>query len=83
MQFNHRLLAITSFVLIVVYWLQGRNTDLPDRARTATNALLHTGILQVALGISTLLLAVPMALGALSVKFRQNGSSTYTACSVD
>ena len=63
-QFDHRLLALTTFVLIVVYWFKSRPAQLPDRARRAGNALLHTAILQVALGIATLLLAVPVLLGA-------------------
>ncbi len=61
-QFDHRLLAITTFVLIVVYWLRARKSDLPERARRGANALLHTAVLQVVLGISTLLLAVPVVL---------------------
>ena len=63
-QFDHRLLAITSFILIVVYWFKAQSADLPARARPAANALLHTAIVQVALGIGTLLLAVPVILGA-------------------
>ncbi len=61
-QFDHRLLAITTFVLIIVYWLRARKSDLPERARRGANALLHTAVLQVVLGISTLLLAVPVVL---------------------
>lgn len=61
-QFDHRLLAITTFIVIVVYWLRARKADLPPRAAKANNALLHTGILQIALGISTLVLAVPTLL---------------------
>jgi cytochrome c oxidase assembly protein subunit 15 len=63
-QFDHRWLAITTFVLIVVFWFRARKADLPARARPAVNALLHTAVLQVALGITTLLLAVPVILGA-------------------
>jgi cytochrome c oxidase assembly protein subunit 15 len=58
-QFDHRLLAITTFIAIVIYWLQARKANLPPPAAKASNALLHTGILQIALGISTLLLSVP------------------------
>ena len=61
-QFDHRLLAIATFVLIIIYWLQARKTSLPMRAARASNALLHTGILQFALGISTLVFNVPTAL---------------------
>ena len=63
-QFDHRLLAITTLVLIVVFWFRARKADMPARARPAVNALLHTAILQVALGIATLLMAVPVILGA-------------------
>ncbi len=63
-QFDHRLLAITTFVLIVVYWFRARSADVPGRARIGVNALLHTAILQVVLGISTLLLGVPVILAA-------------------
>ena len=63
-QFDHRILAISTFVLIAVYWWRIRRSDLPRHASRAVNALLHTAILQVALGISTLLLAVPIILAA-------------------
>jgi len=63
-QFDHRILAITTFVLIVIFWWRIPKGDLPVRARKGVNALLHTGILQVALGIATLLLVVPISLAA-------------------
>ena len=63
-QFNHRVLAITTFLVIVTYWWFARTAGLPARLRRGVNALLHTAVLQVALGISTLLLAVPLVLAA-------------------
>jgi len=63
-QFDHRWLATLTFFTIVIYWFKARKADLPERARPAVNALLHTAVLQVALGISALLLAVPVVLGA-------------------
>jgi cytochrome c oxidase assembly protein subunit 15 len=63
-QFDHRILAITTFVLIVVFWLRIRQQNLAPRIRKGVNALLHTAVLQVALGISTLLLVVPTFLAA-------------------
>lgn len=63
-QFNHRVLAITTFVLVVVYWFRLPRAELPERARKGANALLHSGVLQVALGILTLLLVVPIPLAA-------------------
>jgi cytochrome c oxidase assembly protein subunit 15 len=63
-QFDHRWLAITTFALVVIYWSKVRKSDLPQRARAAVNALLHTAVLQIVLGIATLLMAVPVILGA-------------------
>ena len=63
-QFDHRWLAITTFIVIVVYWFRSRKSDMPARVRPAVNALLHTAVLQVALGITTLVMAVPIVLGA-------------------
>lgn len=63
-QFDHRVLAITTFVLVIAFWWRIRQTELPERIGKAVNALLHTAILQVILGITTLLLVVPVFLGA-------------------
>ena len=63
-QFDHRILAIATFALIVAYWAYLRKSDLPARIRRGVNALLHTAVLQVILGISTLLLVVPIFLAA-------------------
>ncbi len=63
-QFNHRVLAITTFVIIVVFWSGIRKTELPGRLSKGVNALLHTAALQVVLGITTLLLIVPIPLAA-------------------
>ena len=64
MQFDHRVLALTTFALIVAFALRIDRKNLSQRAAAAVNALLHTATLQVVLGISTLLLAVPVWLGA-------------------
>ena len=64
-QFDHRVLAITTFAAIIAFWFKARKAALPARSRAAVNALLHTAVLQVLLGITTLLLAVPIILGAL------------------
>ena len=63
-QFDHRVLAVSTFVVIAIYWLRARNAELPKRAGSAASALLHTALLQVALGIATLLLSVPTVLAA-------------------
>lgn len=63
-QFDHRILAITTVALIVTYWIRIPKSTLPARIRKGVNALLHTAVLQVALGITTLLLVVPIPLAA-------------------
>ena len=50
-QFDHRVLALTVFALIVVFWIRARAAALPRRARLGADALLVTAFLQVVLGI--------------------------------
>ena len=64
-QFNHRLIAWLLFFTIPVYWWALRRGAVPAQARLASNLLLVMLALQLALGISTLLLGVPVALGAM------------------
>ena len=64
-QLDHRVLAISTFLVIIGFWVKARKADLPARSRPAVNALLHTAIFQVALGISTLLMSVPIFFVAL------------------
>jgi hypothetical protein len=64
-QFDHRILAIVTLIAIVVYWVQIRKSELSARVMKGVNALLHTAVLQVVLGIVTLLLVVPVSLGAI------------------
>ena len=63
-QFNHRLLAWLLFLLIPLFWLASRRLELKPRARLACNTLPIVLALQIALGISTLLLVVPVPLAA-------------------
>ena len=63
-QFDHRLLAETTFVFVLVLWAVGLRRPLLGRARVALWALFGTALVQVALGISTLLLVVPIPLAA-------------------
>ena len=64
-QFNHRALALLTAALVIALWLWSRRLEVPDEAGTAFNLLLAGVAIQVALGISTLLLVVPIWLGAL------------------
>lgn len=63
-QFNHRVLALTTFALTVLYWFFSRRENLPRATMIRTHWLLIAAIAQVLLGITTLLMRVPIALGA-------------------
>lgn len=64
-QFNHRWLAMTTALLIVVFCLIARNRELPRAVRRSIDGWLLMALLQPALGVATLLLVVPVWLGAL------------------
>ena len=64
-QFDHRALAITTFITIMVYrYFAARDPDFPNGARHGANILAIAAVLQVSLGILTLLLHVPTYLAA-------------------
>jgi len=63
-QFDHRLGAWVLAVLVPWFWVRSRRIELAPRARLAAHLLLAALAIQIALGISTLLAAVPVALGA-------------------
>jgi cytochrome c oxidase assembly protein subunit 15 len=63
-QFDHRVLAMTTAASIVALWLAASRTALPRPARIALHALLAAVALQFSLGLSTLLLVVPTPLAA-------------------
>lgn len=62
-QFNHRVLATLTLFSILWFWVYSVKRTLPSRVRFGIHALLPVAIAQVILGISTLLLHVPVALG--------------------
>lgn len=64
-QFDHRILAITVLLATVLFWLRHRAEPLTRYARIGVNALLLMVVIQVALGISTLLLIVPTTLASI------------------
>jgi cytochrome c oxidase assembly protein subunit 15 len=63
-QFNHRLIAWFLAFAIPALWWCCRRADIGARTGVAANLLLLALSAQIALGISTLLLRVPVALGA-------------------
>jgi cytochrome c oxidase assembly protein subunit 15 len=64
-QFDHRLLAMTTVAAVVAVWSAARPALPPGRARAALDALLAIAAAQLGLGIATLLLVVPIPLAAL------------------
>ena len=64
-QFDHRAIAGTLAILVPLFWWRVRASRVaPPVARTAAHLLLATLAVQVALGICTLLLVVPLPLAA-------------------
>jgi len=63
-QFDHRLIAWLLAFLVPWFWLRVRRAAAPPRARLAASLLLAALALQIALGIATLLLVVPVPLAA-------------------
>ncbi|HVO90063.1 MAG TPA: COX15/CtaA family protein, partial [Casimicrobiaceae bacterium] len=64
-QFDHRLVALILAILVPALWWRVRKTEaLPLRAEVGANALLAALLLQIALGIATLLMVVPVPLAA-------------------
>jgi cytochrome c oxidase assembly protein subunit 15 len=63
-QFDHRLLAVATAAAILMLWAAGVRSALPKPAHIALHLLLAAAVLQVTLGISTLILVVPIPLAA-------------------
>ena len=63
-QFVHRSIAWLLALLVPLYWWRVQNAGLEMRARLASDALLAALVLQVSLGIATLLMVVPVPLAA-------------------
>ncbi len=64
-QFNHRLLAVSTVVLTLAVWLWALRLDLAPAAQAGFAVLAILALLQLALGIVTLLLVVPIWAAAL------------------
>jgi cytochrome c oxidase assembly protein subunit 15 len=63
-QFDHRLGAWLLAIAVPWLWFEARRVELPRRARVLTHLLLAALAIQIALGIATLVLVVPVALAA-------------------
>jgi len=63
-QFDHRMIAWALLALIPTFWWQARAAAKSPQAQRALGVMIGWLAVQVALGISTLLLKVPVALAA-------------------
>ena len=64
-QFHHRLFAIATAVVLLLLARAARGAQAPADLRYAAGVMAVAVIMQVALGITTLVLAVPLPLGVL------------------
>ncbi|KNC50913.1 Cox15 protein [Thecamonas trahens ATCC 50062] len=64
-QFNHRLLGLTTASGVLAMWAYASRLPLPRPAKIATNAAAALVVAQASLGISTLLMFVPVKLAAM------------------
>ncbi len=64
-QFNHRMLAIATFLAIIALWLGGQRMNLSRPQRRWLHVTALVAAIQVTLGISTLVMRVPIPLAAL------------------
>jgi len=63
-QFDHRLLATALFISIIAFYIAAIRRNPPARVKLGLHLMLAMLFIQVTLGISTLLLHVPVALAA-------------------
>ena len=63
-QFDHRMIAWMLAFLVPLFWFRSRQLPLPPSTRRACNLLLIMLVVQISLGIATLLLVVPLHLAA-------------------
>ena len=64
-QFDHRLLAITTALLLLIWYLKGRAMPQSTAVRRSFKLIGMGVIIQVTLGIGTLLMQVPVWLGVM------------------
>ena len=77
-QFVHRVLAVILVLLAVIAWYRVRFEPPNPRARSWSHAVLAAAAIQVLLGITTLLLQVPVNIAAL----HQAGAVALFTCAI-
>ncbi len=63
-QFDHRVLALTTGFLLLIYWWKSRRAGFDDETARSFNLIAMMVVIQISLGISTLLLHVPVPIAA-------------------
>ena len=63
-QLDHRILAVTTFTLTSLAWIYAIRRPLPKPIKRGMQSVMGFAVLQVALGISTLIYLVPTHLAA-------------------
>ena len=63
-QFTHRVLALAVLAAVAAFWIGAQRARLERRQRLAANVMAAVSAIQVGLGISTLVLVVPVPLAA-------------------
>lgn len=64
-QFDHRIGAYVIALVVIALWIAGRHAKLEGLVRISSNTLLGVMLLQILLGIATLVSQVPVLLAAL------------------
>jgi heme a synthase len=64
-QFDHRVLAISTLVTAIGFWFFSRRFDLGGRTRLGFSLMAVAALIQVSLGIATLLLHVPVSVAVI------------------
>lgn len=64
-QFNHRVLGVTTATAAIVLWASSRRSSNDDRPPRPLDGLAVAAVLQLSLGIATLLMAVPVVVGVM------------------
>ncbi len=61
-QFDHRIIAWILAILVPIFWFKSRRLTLPSSTQLACNLLLFMLVVQISLGVATLLMVVPLPL---------------------
>ena len=74
-QFNHRLFAYITVITVAILFFKSRKMQLDPRLRLSINCLAIMLTIQICLGISTLMLIIPMTLAVM-----HQGGAALTFC---